>query len=181
MEQMRHLRKILLSTIFVVLAIGVRADDQPAPLTVVDRLHVTGQTIDVDIETYRLRVTGAVEHTLALSMADLQAMESERIYMILECPGVFVDQGYWTGVPVQDVLELAGVSEHATGVRFVCLDNAYITALPLDVVVHSTMLLAYQFDDKPFAPYHGFPLRLAAKDQPGSIWVKWLGQIEVLE
>jgi sulfite oxidase len=41
------------------------------------------------------------------------------------------------------------------------------------------MLVAYSFEDKPLPKVHGYPLRVVAKDQPGSRWVKWLGEIVV--
>jgi DMSO/TMAO reductase YedYZ molybdopterin-dependent catalytic subunit len=40
-------------------------------------------------------------------------------------------------------------------------------------------LIAYEFDGKPFPKVHGFPVRLAAKGQAGSYWVKWLGSLRV--
>jgi len=38
---------------------------------------------------------------------------------------------------------------------------------------------AYEFNDKEFPVYHGFPLRVAAEGMQGNIWVKWLGEIVV--
>jgi DMSO/TMAO reductase YedYZ molybdopterin-dependent catalytic subunit len=114
-------------------------------------------------------------------MEQIQAMESVRVYMELECPSFFLDKGHWTGVRVKDVLALAGVSADAREVKFVALDGSYYSRLSLDLIDSGDVLLAYRFEDKEFPPYHGYPLRVAAKDQPGSRWVKWLGGIEVLE
>ena len=159
----------------------IAAGEAPPYLSFVDGLHVTGQTIDVDIDSYRLTVTGAVGKPLSLSIEQIQSMDSVRVFMELECPGFFVDRGYWTGVKVQDLLELAGVNEDAREAKFIALDGSYYSRLSLATIAQGDVLLAYRFEDRPFPPYHGYPLRLAAKDEPGSRWVKWLGGIEVLE
>lgn len=159
----------------------IAAGEEPPYLSYVDGLHVTGQTIGVDIDSYRLKVSGAVRKPLELSIDQIMKMDSVRVYMELECPGFFLDKGHWTGVRVRDVLDLVGVSEDARQVKFIAMDGSYYSRISLDLITKGDVLLAYSFEDEPFPPYHGFPLRVAAKNQPGSYWVKWLGGIEVLE
>lgn len=148
-------------------------------LSLVDGLHVTGTPVKVDIDTYRLKVEGAVENPLALSFEEIQAMEAQQIYAELNCPGFFTDAGYWTGVPVRDILAKAGVSEDAAAVAFIALGGSYRQQLPLDLAQEDGFLIAYKFNDKIFPPVHGYPLRLVAKGEPGSTWVKWLGELRV--
>lgn len=148
-------------------------------LSLVDGLHVTGTPVKVDIESYRLKVEGDVENPLALSFDEILAMEAQQIYAELNCPGFFTDVGYWTGVRVRDILAKAGVSEDAAAVEFIALDKSYKKQLPLDLVQEDGFLIAYKFNDKIFPPVHGYPLRVVAKGEPGSVWVKWLGEIRV--
>ena len=65
---------------------------------IVEGLHVTGTPIEVDIERYRLNVTGLVEKELSLTYENIKSMSASRVHVVLECPGYFVDEGYWTGI-----------------------------------------------------------------------------------
>ena len=143
-------------------------------------LHITGKPIEVDIKTYRLKISGAVDKELSLTFDDIKNMKSVREEIELICPGFFVDNGYWTGVGVIDLLNLAGIKKEAKNVEFMCIDGSYTQTLSLETVKGDGILIAYQFNDKEFSKYHGYPLRLVAKDQFGSFWVKWLGEIKVI-
>lgn len=151
----------------------------------VEGLHVTGTPVDIDIKTYRLKITGAVEKSLSLSLDEIQAMEAQREFVTLVCPGFFVDEGHWTGVRIADLLELAGVQEGATQLNFIAVSpageagGAYSATMKLVEVMGEGMLIAYAFEDKALPKVHGYPLRVVAKDQQGNRWVKWLGEIRV--
>jgi DMSO/TMAO reductase YedYZ molybdopterin-dependent catalytic subunit len=156
---------------------GVRSAVDAYP--VVDGLHVTGQPVDIDIQTYRLRISGSVDKPLSLSYEQIRGMEAERERIRLVCPGFFTDEGFWTGVRIGDLLALAGIREGARKVSFISTDGGYRADIDLDDALGEGMLIAYAFDDKPLARVHGYPLRVVAKDQPGNRWVKWLGEIIV--
>jgi DMSO/TMAO reductase YedYZ molybdopterin-dependent catalytic subunit len=143
-------------------------------------LHITGTPIDVDITTYRLVINGAVNKEISLTFDDVKKMNSVREEIEVVCPGFFTDVGFWTGVRVIDLLNLAGLQSGVTGVNFVSIDGSYSQILPLDLLKNDGFLIAYQFNDKEFSKYHGYPLRLVAKGQAGSNWVKWLGKMSVI-
>jgi DMSO/TMAO reductase YedYZ molybdopterin-dependent catalytic subunit len=145
----------------------------------VEGLHVTGTPVDIDMETYRLKISGAVDTPLSLSLEEIQTMEAQRELVTLVCPGFFTDEGHWTGVRIADLLALAGVKPGAEQIKFVAADGNYSSNLKLDEVMGEGMLIAYAFEDKPLPRVHGYPLRVVAKDQPGNRWVKWLGEIVV--
>ena len=148
-------------------------------------LHITGTPIDVDIKTYRLKISGAVDKELSLTFDDIKKIKSVREDIILVCPGLysatFVDKGYWTGVRVIDLLNLAGIKKEAKNVEFISIDGSYTKTLSVEKVKSDGFLIAYQFNDKEFSKYHGYPLRLVAKGETGSYWVKWLGEMKVVE
>jgi DMSO/TMAO reductase YedYZ molybdopterin-dependent catalytic subunit len=150
-------------------------------LQLVDGLHVTGKPVEVDPESFRLRIVGAVERPLSLSLEQIRALPAVRQQIDLECPGFFVDRGVWTGVPVRDLLALAGVRAGASAVVFTSLSEGYTSNLGLRDLQQDGMLVAYEFEGRPFPVVHGFPLRLAAKGRQGNVWVKWLGEIRVTE
>ncbi len=146
---------------------------------VVDGLHVTGRPVTVDPATYRLTVSGNVRNELSLSLDEVRAMPAVSEKIDLVCPGVFVDKGTWTGVPLRTILEKAGLGEGSDEVVFTSLDGRYHGGLPVEQALGDGVLIAYAFDGKPFDRLNGFPLRLVAKNKPGYLWVKWLGRIEV--
>jgi DMSO/TMAO reductase YedYZ molybdopterin-dependent catalytic subunit len=150
-------------------------------LQLVEGLHVTGTPVEVDPESFRLRVEGAVEKPLSLSLQQIRALPAVREEITLNCPGFFTDRGVWTGVPVRDLLALAGVRPGAGAVDFISLSGGYRSSLSLEEIQQDGVLVAYEFEGQPFPVVHGFPLRLTAKDHQGSVWVKWLGEIRVSE
>ena len=143
-------------------------------------LHITGIPIDVDIKTYRLTIDGLVNKEVSLTFDDVKKLSSVREEISLTCPGFFTDVGFWTGARVIDLLNLAGVQSGAIDVNFYSIDKSYSKTLPLDLLKNDGFLIAYQFNDKEFSKYHGYPLRLVAKGEAGSNWVKWLGEIKVV-
>jgi DMSO/TMAO reductase YedYZ molybdopterin-dependent catalytic subunit len=152
----------------------------PNYLELYEGLHITGTVIDVDIKTYRLKISGAVDKELSLTFDDIKKMKSVREELELVCPGFFVDKGYWTGIKIIDLLNLAGTKKEAENVEFINIDGSYKKTLPIEKVNGDGFLISYQFNDKEFSKYHGYPLRLVAKDEAGSYWVKWLGEIKVV-
>ena len=69
---------------------------------------------EVDTATYRLSVSGLLDETLALSVADLRAMPSRELIFGFECSGDrgplngLSSNGRWTGVPLRAVLDAPG-------------------------------------------------------------------------
>jgi len=148
-------------------------------LNLYEGLHITGNPIDVDIKTYRLKVSGIVDKELNLTFDDIKNMKSVKEEIELVCPGFFIDNGYWTGVRVIDLLNLAGIKKEAKNVKFISIDGSYTQTLSIEKVKGDGFLIAYQFNDKEFSKYHGYPLRLVVKGEAGSYWVKWLGEINI--
>ena len=141
-------------------------------------LHMTGTVPDIDFETYRLEVTGKVDHPLSLSYDELRCMRKVELRCTLVCPGFFQDDATWAGVPLADVLELAGMQEGATGLRLVSADG-YSRLVNLDLVNSDGSFLAYEWEGEPVPLLHGFPVRAVFAEQSGGFWVKWLIQIDV--
>lgn len=148
-------------------------------IDVVDGLHLTGTPIKIDRDTYRLTIFGWVERPLEMSFDEVISLPATRLTADLVCPGFFRDTGEWTGVPVRDLLARASVREGAAKVVFRSADGSYEQSLPLQKAMSEGILISYRFNGKEFDPRNGFPLRLVAKGEPGSVWVKWLGEIEV--
>lgn len=141
-------------------------------------LHVTGRMQLLDLDTYRLRVTGMVERQLELTYDQIRCLPRVEASPELVCPGLFVDHATWAGAPIADVLDLAGVQDGARSVEFVSADG-YTTRLELEQALDRANFLAYEWEGQPLPRLHGFPLRVVIPGAQGSQWTKWIVEIVV--
>lgn len=141
-------------------------------------LHVTGTYTVIDPVTYRLTVDGLVDHPLELTYDQIRCLPSVTERVILVCPMIFQDDATWKGVPLSDILQLAGVKSDATVVDLASVDG-YVITVTLDQAKADGAFLAYEVNGQILPIIHGFPLRAVFKNQPGNQWVKWLVGITV--
>ena len=101
---------------------------------------------------------------------------------------------YWKGPLLRDILLAVGVDEpKRTGTvkhRWVNFQGAddlsegkYETCIPLDYAMDTTndVLLAYEMNNVPLPPDHGYPVRLLIPGYIGGRCVKWLSKIWVTD
>jgi DMSO/TMAO reductase YedYZ molybdopterin-dependent catalytic subunit len=161
----------------------------------------------LDPAAWRLEVGGLVERPLSLSLRDLQRLPSHTEVVTLECAGNgrsflepavegekwqwgAVSTAEWTGVPLVEVLERAGVKPGGSEVAFRGADRgsiagrdgtvAFERSLKLDDARDPAILLAYAMNGEPLPLQHGYPLRLVVPGWYGVASVKWLSDVEVL-
>jgi DMSO/TMAO reductase YedYZ molybdopterin-dependent catalytic subunit len=161
----------------------------------------------LDPSTWRLDVGGLVERPLSLSLLDLHSMRTLTLTVTLECAGNgrsvldpptegeqwglgAVSVAEWTGVPLVEVLDRAGVKTTAREVLFRGADGGTVAArsgvtrfersLNVDVARDSDVLLAYAMNGEPLPVEHGYPLRLVVPGWYGVTSVKWLTEIEAI-
>ena len=140
--------------------------------------HVTGTLQEIDLEKYRLEVSGKIDSPLRLGFDELRCMPRVAARPTLVCPGFFSDTASWAGVPLKDVLDLAGVQPGTTGIRLIGADD-YSSSLPLSTAMERGNFLAYEWEGKALPRLHGFPVRAILPGLEGNQWVKWLVRIEV--
>ena len=163
---------------------------------------------DLDGEQYRLSVSGLVDRPLELSLGDLRDMRSETRVVTLECAGNGRSQfepavpgepwglgaastAEWTGVPLTELLDRAGVQSGATEIVFRGADEGNVAdldvpvrferSLPADAVRNSGALLAYAMNGDALSAPHGYPLRLIVPGWYAVASVKWLTEIVVTD
>ncbi len=141
-------------------------------------LHMTGQVQVIDLASYRLKVSGKVDRPLSLTYEALRCMPKVTARPLLVCPGVFDDSATWSGVPIKDVLERAGVQSGAAGVAMKSADGFRFT-MTLTDALDPDNYLAYEWEGQPLPILHGFPLRAVLPGMPGGRWVKWLVELIV--
>jgi DMSO/TMAO reductase YedYZ molybdopterin-dependent catalytic subunit len=110
-------------------------------------------------------------------MAALQAEEKEHTLQCIESrPGLErMNNAIWTGLPLSQVLEAAGVEiEGGNYIRFACADG-YSMALPI-TDLETPIWLAWTMNGEPLTPDHGFPVRVLIPGRFG-----WLNPKQVIE
>ena len=141
-------------------------------------LHMTGTPQEIDVTTYRLKVTGKVERPLSLTYDDLRCLPKIQTSAVLICPGFFEDEANWAGASLMSVLDMAGVQPEATSLLLVGADQ-YATSVTLQQARTGNNHLAYEWEGKPIPILHGFPVRAVFPSLQGNTWVKWLVEIQV--
>ncbi len=141
-------------------------------------LHMTGTVQYLDLESWRLVISGKVDRPLALTLDELRCLPKIEARPLLVCPGFFEDDATWAGVPITNVLQLAGVQAGAQGIRLKSADG-YSAPVRLEVAAAPGSFLAYEWEGEPLPILHGFPLRAVFPTEEGNYWVKWLVEIEV--
>jgi DMSO/TMAO reductase YedYZ molybdopterin-dependent catalytic subunit len=88
----------------------------------------------------------------------------------------------WTGVPLSEVLNRAGLKKSATDVMPEGLDDLKVRRpMPVAKALEEDTLLVYAMNGQPLPPDHGFPLRVLVPGWIGVANIKWVGRIEVSE
>lgn len=189
-------------------AFETRLEDLQGFLTPVEQFFVrkNGDVPAIKQQDYRLEITGdAISTPLSLSFAELQKLPSRTVFSYLECAGnqrVFFGEHFgqpasgtqwgrgavgmasWTGIPLTEVLRLAGITDAAEAVQLVGLDmsapeGGFRRPLPVGKAMDLDTILAYRMNGAPLLPDHGFPVRAIVPGWVGSSCIKWLGRIEV--
>jgi len=107
---------------------------------------------DVDIDEYRLRVTGLVddpaEYTYSEVTSDFPGYEK---VVQLDCVEGWSARVLWGGVLVRDLLDASGVQEGARSVVFSAVDG-YTTSFPVEYFYDNDILLAHSMNDEALRP-----------------------------
>jgi DMSO/TMAO reductase YedYZ molybdopterin-dependent catalytic subunit len=175
------------------------------PITPNDQFFTTqhyGHPV-VDPATFKLKVSGLVDRPIALSLDDLRRMGSKELVAGFECSGNrgplqgLSGNGRWTGLPLKDVLDKAGVKPEAREFVFFGADHGeeevewrtlkfkveqqFGRALTREKALSSEPFLVYAMNGEPLTRHQGSPLRLLVPGWYGVSNVKWLSEIHVQE
>ena len=140
---------------------------------------------DVPAEGWTLRVHGMVDKELTLSFRDLvdMALVERRITLTCvsnEVGGPYVGNATWIGVPIRDILDLAGITSGADAIKTTSAD-AWTCGTPLEAVTDGrNAIIAIGMNGEPLPLAHGFPARMVVPGLYGYVSAtKWLVDLEV--
>ena len=138
-----------------------------------------GDTPEVDLSAWRMRVWGLVHNEIELDWAQFCALPWVELNADFHCVTQWssLDQT-WEGVWVADLLELAGVDPTARHIMAHCFGD-YTTNVPLDLAL-SEGLLAHKQNGAEIGKDHGWPLRLIIPSRYGWKSAKWVNGIELM-
>lgn len=129
----------------------------------------------------RIEIAGCVERPLTLTFEQLLALPQQTRSVDIHCVTGWSRQAVtMRGVPLRDVLSMAGVRGNASHIRFVAHSvRAHDTSLPLAVALADTWLI-HEMDGQALAAEHGGPLRTVTPGRYFYKSLKWLARIELL-
>ena len=127
---------------------------------------------------WRLSVEGQVARPQAFTLADLKQLPARTQITRHTCEEGWSAIGEWTGVPVSQVLDAAGILPTARYVVFYSFDD-WIDCIDLFDALHPQTILAYGMNGEDLPIPHGAPLRLRVERQMGYKSMKYLHHIVV--
>ena len=160
------------------------------------------RTARLDLASWRLRVEGTgVSNPRDFTYDEILALPSVSVIRFVECAGngrSFFEETYgkraqggqwkfgaigvaeWTGVPLREVLDRAGLRRTAKDVMPEGLDELRVRRpMSIEKALADDTLLVYAMNGQTLPPDHGFPARVLVPGWVGVANVKWVGRIEV--
>ncbi len=153
---------------------------------------------ELDVDSYRLTVTGLVDRPLSFTLDELMAQPDQTLDVGFECGGNgnrmyhgLVGNARWRGINLKALLERAGVQENGREVVFFGgdigqeeirgrqVDKAFARSLSLEDAMRDDNMIAFEMNGQPLPVHHGRPVRLLIPGFYGVANVKWLTQIHV--
>ncbi len=160
--------------------LAVRSGEGPQGVPI-NRSAVGAAVADLlDDPDWRLKVIGP-GGTTELTLDDLRAMPQHEAVLPIACVEGWSATGTWSGIPVRDIVMLAGGSEDSgVVVRSMQPRGAYRESrLPANFARHPDSLIALTLSGEQLDHDHGYPCRLIAPARPGVLQTKWVNEIEV--
>jgi DMSO/TMAO reductase YedYZ molybdopterin-dependent catalytic subunit len=138
----------------------------------------------VNAETWELKIKGAVDNPLTLTLPDILQAPQETFYLTMECignptGGNLIGNAQWTGTPLLPFLKKAGIRLEAKEFAMKGADW-YETTLPIQEVMRPEVRLVHQMNGEPLTAEHGYPVRILIPGHFGQKQPKWLVELEAI-
>lgn len=141
----------------------------------------------LSLDSWTLKIHGKVSNPVTLTKDSFAQLSTIDEYATLECvsntiypPGALISNARWTGVPLAQLLNQAGILTDAKYVVFRCGDG-YSVGVPLERALLPGALLTSKMNDETLPNEHGFPLRAIVPGLYGMMNAKWITEIEIID
>lgn len=134
-----------------------------------------------DANSYRFKVSGAVEEPFELTWDELQALPRVTLTSDFHCVTTWSRyDNTWEGVHIREILQRARPTEAA---QFVTAHSytGYTTNMPLSDLDDDDVIIAFKHDGQEIEPDHGGPVRLIVPKLYAYKSAKWLSGLEFTE
>ena len=148
------------------------------------RIDINLSVPRIDVDDWTLRVHGLVDREIELTMDELVDRGLVESDITLTCVsnevgGRLLGTARWTGVRLDDLLDLAGVRAEADQVVGRSVDG-YTCGFPVSALDGRDALVAIGMNGEPLPLEHGYPARLVVPGLYGYVSAtKWLTEIEL--
>lgn len=131
----------------------------------------------IDIDRWRLTITGDVGSRLELRYDDLLRMPMHRMVSDFHCvTGWSIKGVVWEGVKLGYIVDLVKPSNRVRWVYVVSMDG-YSTVIPYRDFTDERALLVIKMNGRPLEPEHGYPVRIFIPHLYGWKSAKWVREI----
>ncbi len=148
------------------------------------KINIAGNH-DIDGDSYRLKISGAVNHPAEFSLKQLQDFKMVEKTLTVECidnnnNGIFLlGTVTWKGFSVYSLLDSLGIKDGVTFVKYHCSDG-YFTYNTLEELQNREVLGALYMNGETIPQNYGFPLRIVFPGYYGVRQPGWVVEIELL-
>jgi DMSO/TMAO reductase YedYZ molybdopterin-dependent catalytic subunit len=140
----------------------------------------------IDPATWSLVIDGMVDQRIELSFDDLVGLGLDEYGVTLTCVsnevgGGLVGNAIWQGVPIRDILRMAGPRDGADMVLSRSVDG-YTASTPLEALTDDgrNAIFAVAMNGEPLPLEHGFPVRMVVPGLYGYVSAtKWVTELKV--
>src|SRR5690242_19676800 len=141
---------------------------------------------ETGFKDFRLKISGLVENSVELSLADLERMGPAEHITMHHCIQGWSGIAQWGGIPMKDLIDPVRPKPEARVVAFFSFGEAlyggpYYDTQSLENVKKPQCLLAWRMNGERLPEVYGAPLRLRVENQLGYKMVKWIERIEFIE
>lgn len=153
---------------------------------------------DINPDVHRLMIHGLVHKPLAWDLSALARYPMTSVIRFIECSGNsgaakrsvpqtsvgqihgLVSCSEWTGVKLSHLLDEAGLMDGASWIIAEGAEaSSMVRSIPLEIALDDVIVALYQNGER-IRPEQGYPMRLLVPGCEGSVNVKWVHRIKVV-
>ncbi len=137
------------------------------------------------LTTWQFQIDGLVENPATFTYDDIRQLPEVESMRTLECignpvGGTLIGNAVWSGFLLKDILDQVKIRSNAIRAQFYCSDG-YRTAVDLQWITQSDVLMVTKMNGQLLPHEHGFPLRILMPGLYGQKMPKWIERIEFID